>query len=89
MPDAPAIQNIIAPYDPTGQPHFTVLFLHPNGKHWDTIFAMRDHVHVQEDNGRFLFSFWLNWADCQFLFTLLKLTRTWTDDEDVQYFCAG
>lgn len=89
MPEAPATQNIIAPYDPTGQPHFTVLFLHPNGKHWDTIIAMRDHVHVQEDNGRFLFSFWPNWTDFQFLFTLLKLTRTWAEDEDVQYFCAG
>lgn len=89
MLNTPARSDKIAPHDPTGAPHFTVLFLHPNGKHWDTISAMREHVHVQEDNGRYLFSFWPNWSDFQFLHTILKLTRTWNDDEGIQYFCAG
>ena len=86
MPNLPAQQAQIVPYGRGAKPHFCLLFINPSGEHWPTILQMREHISVREDEGRFLFEFWPCWKDFQYLYTILKLTRTWPD---VQYFCAG
>ena len=86
MPNLPAQQAQIVPYGHGTKPHFCLLFINPSGEHWPTILQMREHISVREDEGRYLFEFWPCWKDFQYLYTILKLTRT---GPDVQYFCSG